>query len=100
MSYEVKFPTERLMKEFKINLSEVQPRKLQENINERIKQLAENPKPEGKSFKVLNPSLEVYHYVAHYRLRVGDYRILYDIDEQHKTVWIFALRRRSEKTYR
>ena len=35
-----------------------------------------------------------------HKLRIGDYRVLYDIDDKKKTVWIFNLRRRSERTYK
>ena len=35
-----------------------------------------------------------------YRIRVGDYRILYTIDDKNKTVVIYRIKIRSEKTYR
>ncbi|MEK7778400.1 MAG: type II toxin-antitoxin system RelE/ParE family toxin [Chloroflexota bacterium] len=31
-----------------------------------------------------------------YRLRVGSYRILYEIDDASRAVWIFAIRHRRE----
>lgn len=100
MSYNVRFPTDRLMKDFEKNLSKVQPKKLIDNIIKRVRQLSDNPKPEGKSFKPLTAPHDVHHYVAHYRLRIGNYRVLYDIDGQKKIVWIFVLRIRNEKTYK
>ena len=39
------------------------------------------------------------HLKHQWRYRVGDYRILYDVDDSQKKVWVLALRRRSEKTY-
>ncbi len=38
--------------------------------------------------------------VAEYRLRVGNYRILFDIDDQASVVEVLDIRRRSEGTYR
>ncbi|MBI2917917.1 MAG: type II toxin-antitoxin system RelE/ParE family toxin [Chloroflexi bacterium] len=38
--------------------------------------------------------------VAQYRHRVGDYRILFDIDDGAGTVMILDVRRRGEGTYR
>ena len=35
-----------------------------------------------------------------YRLRVGDWRILYEIDDERRLVSISRVIRRSEKTYR
>lgn len=41
-----------------------------------------------------------YAPVAQYRYRVGDYRILFDINEESKTVEILDIRRRGERTYK
>lgn len=35
-----------------------------------------------------------------YRLRIGDWRAIYEIDDARHLVWIARLLRRSEKTYR
>ena len=37
---------------------------------------------------------------AFYRLRIGDWRAIYEIDDAQRRVWIARLLRRSEKTYR
>ena len=37
---------------------------------------------------------------SHYRLRIGDYRVLYNVDDKQKIVWILDIRIRAEKTYR
>ena len=38
--------------------------------------------------------------VAQFRHRVGNYRILFDVDDGHKVVEVLDIRRRSERTYR
>jgi len=38
--------------------------------------------------------------VASYRHRVGNYRILFDIDDENRRLEILDIRRRSERTYR
>ncbi len=38
--------------------------------------------------------------IAEYRLRVGNYRILFDIDDEGSVVEVLDIRRRSERTYR
>ncbi|MCK5306746.1 MAG: type II toxin-antitoxin system RelE/ParE family toxin [Candidatus Omnitrophica bacterium] len=35
-----------------------------------------------------------------YRLRIGDYRVLYNVDDKQKIVWILDIRICAEKTYR
>lgn len=100
MKYEVKFPTVRIEKEFYKILSKVQPKKIQETIMEKVEHLGGNPRPEGKSFKALKPPIELYQFTADYRLRVGNYRVLYDINDEKKIVWILHLRKRDEQTYR
>ena len=37
---------------------------------------------------------------AQFRHRVGNYRILFDVDEERKVVEVVDIRRRSERTYR
>lgn len=57
-------------------------------IREAINQLAENPRPHG--CKKLSGSLNEY------RVRVGDYRILYTINDTIITVLIFKIAHRKE----
>ena len=38
-------------------------------------------------------------FTAEYRLRVGSYRVLYDIDDQRKKVVLLKLAKRNEQTY-
>ena len=97
MKYKVKFPTSSLVKKFKKKLNSISSGDLREQVRQRTLKLENNPRPFGEP--KIKPPVEVYSYVAQYRLRVGNYRILYDVDDKSKTVWIFALRKRDEKTY-
>ena len=99
MSYIARFPNPAIEKDFWKELYKL-PSKAQENILQTIRDLQKNPRPFGhKPFKQLSPPVYVYDYAAQYRFRVGDYRIIYDIDDGNKTVWILSLRKRNEKTY-
>lgn len=99
--YQVFFPTIALEKKFDKVLSRIPQSKIREEIIQKVERLASNPRPaDTGSFKRLNPPVEVYALTAQYRLRVGDYRILYDVDDARKVVWILALRKRNEATYR
>ncbi|MCK5180411.1 MAG: type II toxin-antitoxin system RelE/ParE family toxin [Candidatus Pacebacteria bacterium] len=69
-----------------------------EEIINAVEDLANNPRP--FYFKKINPPVQFYKLTAQYRIRIDDHRVLYDIDEKKKTVWILALRTRSEKTYK
>ena len=65
-----------------------------------IDELKGHPRPFGKkAFKQLKPPIEFQELTAHYRIRIGNYRVLYDVDDQKKIVWLIALRRRAEGTY-
>ncbi|MBI4000049.1 MAG: type II toxin-antitoxin system RelE/ParE family toxin [Candidatus Omnitrophica bacterium] len=97
-NYQVGFPSERAEKEFQKILSKAS-KKEQERILGWFDKLAENPKPQGKSFKSLKGELIVYQYLAQYRIREGDWRILYDIDEDKKRIVLLALRRRGHHAY-
>ena len=101
MKYKVNFPNKKLEGEFNKNLLKIPQVKIQDKIMDSIEKLGDNPCPYGrKPFKRLKPPIQVYQYTAQYRLRVGDYRILYDIDDTRKIIWVFVLRKRSEKTYK
>ena len=100
MKYRVVFDNDSIKKKFTKALLKISPKKAQDTIMDAILELGKNPRPEGKSFKVLNPPIELYQFVAHYRLRIGDYRVLYDVDDKKKVVYIIALRKREEDTYK
>jgi Plasmid stabilisation system protein. len=96
--YKVKFPSTSIEKKFYKELDEVQPKSLQDEIVDMALSLADNPRP--KNEPKIKPPLDVYNYTAQYRVSVENYRILYDVDDHIKTVWILALRKRNERTYR
>jgi mRNA interferase RelE/StbE len=56
-------------------------------ISRRLLSLEENPRPPGS--KKLSVREE-------YRLRSGDYRILYTVDDEKRTVTVFAIGHRRE----
>jgi len=65
----------------------------EERIKETIQRLGNNPRIPGTKRLGSAP-------VAQYRHRVGDYRILFDIDEERKTVEVLDIRRRGGRTYK
>jgi mRNA interferase RelE/StbE len=99
IKYELVFPSERIEKEFEKEL-----RRLSKNYQERvvasIRSLAVNPRPPGKKHKKLEQESVVFSFVAQYRLRVGKYRILYDIDDKPKKVILLKLTKKEEHTYK
>ena len=63
-----------------------------QRIVTRIKALAENPRPPGCEKLAGHQEL--------YRVRVGDIRIIYLIDDSNKRVEVGGAKRRTERTYR
>ena len=97
MSYSVRFPTEAIEKKFRKSLETVSLPKLREEIMQAVETLANNPRPFGEP--KIKPPLLVYQFTAQYRFRVRNWRILYDVDDKSRIVWILALRKRNERTY-
>ena len=60
------------------------------SISKAIQNLAENPRPTGCK-KLLE---------SFYRIRIGDYRVIYWIDDPNKTIVITKVERRRERTYK
>ena len=101
MKYEVRFPNSSIEKKFDKAISKISQVNIQNEIIEAVEELADNPRPYGKKpFKKLKPPVQLYQFVAQCRIRIGDYRVLYDVDDDRKIVWILALRRRGERTYK
>lgn len=103
MAYEVVFPGERVEQSFQKVLSQI-PADYREAIVAAIRSLATNPRPQGKRTKKLTGQLivsqfTVSQFTAEYRLRVGSYRVLYDIDDRNKRVILLKLAKRDEHTY-
>ena len=61
-----------------------------ERVVVKLRALANDPRPQGCE-KL---------YDAIYRVRVGDFRIIYLIDEENKRIEVGGIRRRSERTYK
>ena len=58
-----------------------------------LDRLAQDPRSPG-TIRLVNVP------VADYRYRVGNYRILYEIDDEAQQVLIYDVRRRDERTYK
>jgi mRNA interferase RelE/StbE len=99
LPYEVVFPSERVERAFQKSLEQVSA-DYRETVVTAIRSLATNPKPQGKRTKKLTGQLIVLQFTAQYRLRIGPYRILYDVDDQRKKVVILKLAKRDEHTYK
>ncbi|MBI2836525.1 MAG: type II toxin-antitoxin system RelE/ParE family toxin [Chloroflexi bacterium] len=63
------------------------PAQTQERVNRAIAGLAENPRPPGAKKLTAGDG---------YRVRVGDYRILYQVDDRAKVVIIYRVRSRGD----
>lgn len=63
------------------------PAKTQERINQAIARLAEEPRPSGTKKLTEREG---------YRIRAGDYRILYQIDDNSKVVIIYRVMARGD----
>ena len=96
MKYSVRFPSEAIQKKF-LKALEIIPPKIQDEIMEAIEGLSDHPRPTGEP--KLKPPLIVYQYAAQYRLKIRNYRVLYDVDDKQRIVWIFDVRKRNERTY-
>lgn len=96
MKYSVRFPSESIQKKFHKAL-EMIPEKVRDEIMEAIEALSATPRPAGEP--KLKPPLIVYQYAAQYRLKIRNYRVLYDVDDKQNIVWIFDVRKRNERTY-
>jgi mRNA-degrading endonuclease RelE of RelBE toxin-antitoxin system len=97
MKHSVRFPTHSIEKKFQKLLVAIPSQKVQDEIMEAIENLAGNPRPFGEP--KLKPPLIVYQLTAQYRTRVRNFRILYDVDDKNRIVWILDLRKRNERTY-
>ncbi len=95
--YKVKFPNASIEKKFYKELDGVQPNSLQDEILKMASSLAADPRPRGEP--KIKPPLEVYNFTAQYRISIKNYRVLYDVNDHLKTVWILAVRKRNERTY-
>ncbi len=98
MEYDVVFPSERVERLFQKTLEKI-PADYKTAIVAAVRSLKNNPRPQGKRTKKLVGELIVSRFTAEYRLRVGPYRVLYDIDDQRKKVVLLKLAKRDDQTY-
>ena len=94
--HSVHFGTLRIEKEIAKFIRKL-PQQLQQRLYDAMKGLGAHPRPQQSN--QLSAAVEVCGHTAKYRLRIGDYRILYDVDDAARRVVVLAVRRRSEKTY-
>lgn len=72
-------------------LEAVQPRKHRVQLRDKILDLEQDPRPVGYEPVKSQPGV--------LRIRQGDWRVLYRLDDQARTVAIVDVRRRNEGTY-
>ena len=70
------------------NIDEIDHRADRDRISRRLQSLADNPRPFG--------SEKLEGFEATYRVRQGDYRIVYDIDDANRTVFVLKIRHRKD----
>jgi mRNA interferase RelE/StbE len=63
------------------------PQSIHNRVSDRILALEENPRP---------PGCKKLHGQEAYRVRIGDYRVLYTIDDARKTVVVYSVSHRRE----
>lgn len=68
------------------------PKQYQINIKNKVERLSSNPRMSGTIKLVDYPAAEFRH-------RVGNYRILFDVNQTDETIEIIDIRKRDEKTY-
>lgn len=64
------------------------PNEIKEKINIKILLLSENPRPDGVT--------KLKSYENEYRVRVGDYRIRYEISDKDKTILLLQCKHRRD----
>lgn len=84
-AFEVRLRSKRVQRELD-NLQKVD----YQRVITKLRALANDPKPKGCE--------KLYDEI--YRVRVGDFRIIYLVDEINKRIEVGGIRRRTERTYR
>ena len=64
------------------------PDEIRDRIDESIKALAENPRPDGV--------VKMKGSESEYRIRIGNYRVVYDINDGELTILLIQCRHRRE----
>ena len=71
------------------------PAKMQDRIFEKIEKLAEDPKPAGHK-KLKNFNMRQIEAEDYFRIRVGDHRVIYSIEDEQVKVFILKIAHRKE----
>lgn len=71
------------------------PAKMQDRIFGKIEDLAEEPKPHGHK-KLKNFDMPGSDQDDYYRIRVGDYRVIYTIENEQITIFIMKIAHRKD----
>ncbi|OYQ63778.1 addiction module antitoxin [Pseudanabaena sp. SR411] len=64
------------------------PNEIQDRVYAKISQLSDNPRPDGVT--------KLKGYENEYRVRIGDYRVRYEILDENKTVLLLQCKHRRE----
>jgi mRNA interferase RelE/StbE len=64
------------------------PHNIQERVYEKIAQLAEEPRPDGV--------VKLKGYDNEYRIRIGDYRLVYEIQDEQLIVLLLQCKHRRD----
>ena len=96
LNYKVLYPTPKHQEHIENFIKDL-AEKNQDLIMDTILDLGKNPRPNG--YVRVEPPIGILLLLAHYRIRQGDFRILYDIRDDLKKVLILAVRRRNKNTY-
>jgi mRNA interferase RelE/StbE len=64
------------------------PDRLKERVYDKITQLSDNPRPDGVT--------KLKGYENEYRVRIGDYRVRYEIVDKDKTILLLQCKHRRE----
>jgi mRNA interferase RelE/StbE len=70
-------------------LEAVEPRALRQRLVARIRSLAAEPRPAGRAEKLAGSD-------SLYRVRLGDYRILYEVDDPGRRLTVIKIGHRRE----
>jgi len=64
------------------------PKEILKKLDDKIQQLKKNPRPYGVK--------KLMYKVEGWRIRIGDYRVLYQIDDDKKLVKVYRIKHRRE----
>lgn len=64
------------------------PNEVSDRVAKKIGQLQENPRPLG--------AIKLKGFANEYRIRIGDYRIRYEIDDETQAIWLLQCKHRRD----